>query len=119
MVNLETFRQIAFSLPEVTEAPHFEKISFRINKKIFATLDVKNNTATVKLSAIDQDVFSAFDNTVYPVPNKWGKQGWTIINLQIVREDMLTDILKTAYIETAPKKLAALLSQEMIKTSLL
>jgi hypothetical protein len=113
MVNIETFRQLAFSLPEVTEAPHFEKTSFRVNKKIFATLDVKNSTACVKLSAIDQDVFLAFDNTViYPVPNKWGKQGWTIINLQTVREDMLTDILKTAYIETAPKKLAALLSPE-------
>jgi hypothetical protein len=113
MVDIETFCQLVFSLPEVTEAPHFEKISFRINKKIFATLDVKNNTAAVKLSAIDQDVFSAFDSTVvYPVPNKWGKQGWTIISLQTVREDMLTDILKTAYIETAPKKLAALLNQE-------
>jgi hypothetical protein len=113
MVNIETFRQLAFSLPGVTEAPHFEKTSFRINKKIFATLDIKSSTVTVKLSAIDQDVFSAFDNTViYPVPNKWGKQGWTIINLQTVRKDMLTDILKTAYIETAPKKLAALLSPE-------
>lgn len=113
MVNIETFRQLALSLLQVTEATHFEKTSFRVNKKIFATLNVKNSTACVKLSAIDQDVFSAFDNTViHPVPNKWGKQGWTIINLQTVREDMLTDILKTAYIVTAPKKLAALLSPE-------
>ncbi|MFA6085842.1 MmcQ/YjbR family DNA-binding protein [Mucilaginibacter sp.] len=113
MVDAEIFRRIALSLPEVTEAPHFEKASFRVNKKIFATLNVKNNMATVKLSAIDQDVFSAFDNTViYPVPNKWGKQGWTNINLLNVREDMLTDLLKTAYIETAPKKLGALLNPE-------
>ena len=119
MVNAETFRQLALSLPEVIETPHFEKTSFRVSKKIFATFDVINNTATVKLSAIDQDVFSAFDNTIiYPVPNKWGKQGWTNINLQAVREDMFTDILKTAYMETAPKNLAALLSSEIIKTLL-
>ena len=113
MVDIKTFRQLAFSFPEVTEVPHFDKTSFRVNKKIFATVNIKNNTACVKLSAIDQDVFWAFDSTaLYPVPNKWGKQGWTIINLQTVREDMLTDILKTAYIETAPKKLATLISPE-------
>jgi hypothetical protein len=76
MVNIETFRQLAFSLPEVTEAPHFEKTSFRVNKKIFATLDVKNSTACVKLSAIDQDVFLAFDNTViYPVLTNGANRG--------------------------------------------
>jgi hypothetical protein len=55
----------------------------------------EHNRATVKLSAADQDIFCTFDNTViYPVPNKWGKQGWTHVNLLTVREEMLTEILK-------------------------
>jgi hypothetical protein len=113
MSDIEAFRRIAMSLPEVTEEPHFEKISFRVNKKIFATAVPVHNRATVKLSVIDQDVFCAFDNTIiYPVPNRWGKQGWTHIDLLKVREDMLTDILKTAYLGIAPKKLAELLRLE-------
>ena len=37
MVSVETFRQMALSLKDATEEPHFDKASFRANKKIFAT----------------------------------------------------------------------------------
>jgi predicted DNA-binding protein (MmcQ/YjbR family) len=111
MASIDIFRSIALALPEAAEASHFENTSFKVSKKIFATLNIPQHRATVKLSAIDQDVFCAFDNTViYPVPNKWGKQGWTHVDLQTVREDMLADLLKTAYREVAPKKLAAMIT---------
>lgn len=107
----DTLRQIALSLPEATEEPHFEKVSFRVNKKIFATAVAGEGRATVKLSVTDQDAFCLFDSSViYPVPNKWGKQGWTHINLQTVNQPMLTGILKAAYCEVAPKHLAALVN---------
>jgi predicted DNA-binding protein (MmcQ/YjbR family) len=104
MVDVDTFRKMALSFPETTEQPHFEKTSFRIGKKIFATLDVKKKQACVKLNEIDQGVFSAFDKlAIFPVPNKWGKQGWTLINLNDVREDILSDALSTAYRELGNK----------------
>ena len=93
----------------MTEGPHFGKISFRVAKKVVATLNVKENRICVKLSEIDQSLFSTFDRTViYPVPNKWGKQGWTLINLQKVAEETLVDALTAAYCDIAPKKLASL-----------
>jgi len=107
MINIDIIRQIALSLPEATEEPHFEKTSFRVNKKIFATVAPGSSTAMVKLSLADQDVFCTFDSAViYPVPNKWGMQGATYINLLTVREDMLTEMLKAAYCAIAPKHLA-------------
>ncbi len=109
MVTIQAFTKLALSFPETTEQPHFEKTSFRAGKKIFATLDIKNRLACIKLSPLDQNVFSAFDNSIiFPVSNKWGQQGWTFINLKKIRKDMLTDALTTAYCEVAPKKLAAL-----------
>ena len=39
MVSIDTFRKLALSFDEAVEQPHFEKPSFRVNKKIFATLD--------------------------------------------------------------------------------
>ncbi|MCY7358895.1 MAG: MmcQ/YjbR family DNA-binding protein [Rudanella sp.] len=82
------------SLPEATEAPHFDKSSFRIGKKIFATLNIPANRVCVKLSVTNQDLFSTFDQTIiYPVPNKWGKQGWTLVNLANVPGETLTDAL--------------------------
>lgn len=107
MVTIETLRKIALSFPETTEDPHFEKTSFRVKNKIFATYDDKNKKTSLKLSAIDQDVFATADRTsIYPVDNKWGKQGWTIIEMEKVNKELFTDALTTAYCEVAPKKLA-------------
>ena len=112
MVSIDTFRKIALSFPEVTEDPHFEKTSFRVKKKIFATYDDKNKRACIKLSEIDQDVFSSSDRTIiYPVNNKWGKQGWTLIEMKTVHKDLFIDALNTAYFGVAPKKLAEQIRQ--------
>jgi predicted DNA-binding protein (MmcQ/YjbR family) len=108
MVTIEVFQRLAMALPEVEEAPHFDKISFRIRKKIFATLDVSNKRVCMKLSDIDQSVFSAKDKViVYPVPNKWGKLGWTFFELSKVNKSLCMDALQTAYCQVAPKLLAA------------
>ncbi|MBD1362826.1 MmcQ/YjbR family DNA-binding protein [Mucilaginibacter sp. ZT4R22] len=111
MVNVGFFKREALSLPDSVEDAHFENRSFKISKKIFATLNAAENRATVKLSPADQDIFCLADNnSVYPVPNKWGKLGWTHINLQIVKPEMCTELLKVAYCEVAPKKYAALIN---------
>jgi predicted DNA-binding protein (MmcQ/YjbR family) len=108
MISNNLFRQMALALPEATEQPHFEKVSFRVGKKIFATLDVKNQQACLRLSPSDQDVFAAYDKTIiFPVPNKWGGQGWTLIDLKKIRKAMLADALTTAYGEVAPARLRA------------
>src|SRR5690625_2241039 len=110
MASFSTLEQVNLSFPEVTIEPHFEKISFRVKKKIFATYNGKNNIAVVKLSVNDQDAFVSASPNIYPVDNKWGKQGWTVIELENVTRELLSDILKTAYCEVAPKKLVELIN---------
>lgn len=105
MVDIETFRQLALSFPETIEQPHFEKTSFRVKKRIFATLDVKNNRACLMLSEMHQSVFSAYDKSIiYPVPNKWGKHGATFVELKTVRKTILKDALKQAYNKITVKR---------------
>ena len=104
MISIQIFRQLALSFPGTKEQPHFEKAAFRTNKKIFATLSEKDKLACVKFSQTDQSVFCAFDlSVIYPVPNKWGLQGWTYIDLTKVKKAMLVDALSTAYAGTALK----------------
>src|SRR5688572_16067812 len=110
MVSLDTVRKLSLSFPEAEEMPHFEKASFRVKKKIFATLDAKNKRCVVKLSAVDQSVFCKYDSTmIYPINNKWGKQGWTIIELKKVPKKLLVDAVTTSYCQVAPEKLSKLL----------
>ena len=106
MVSIDTFRKIALSFPQATEEPHFEKTSFRVKGKIFATYDHKNNRACIKISEIDQDVFASADKSIiYPLANKWGKQGWTLIEMKKVHKDLFKDALTTSYCNVAPKKM--------------
>ncbi len=106
MANNNGFRKLALSFPETVALPHFEKTSFRIKKKIWATLDEPNQRACLKLSLVDQSVFCAFDQSIiYPVNNKWGQQGWTLVELTKIKKNMLKDIATMAYNEVAIKKI--------------
>src|SRR6186713_1248825 len=76
-MTIQSFKQLALSFPGTTEQPHFEKRSYRLSNKIFATLDEVNKKACIKLDEINQSVFCSMNPAgIYPVNNKWGKQGW-------------------------------------------
>src|SRR5688572_2535218 len=106
MLDVKTFKDLALSFPDVLEQAHFETIAFKLQKqRIFATLTVKTSMAWIKLSELDQSVICSFAKTIiFPVNNKWGKQGWTFIDLKKVRKDMLKDALRTAYEEAIKQK---------------
>ena len=106
MVTNAAFRKLAMSFPEAKESQHFNKTSFGV-KKIFATLDEKEGLAVVNLSLVDQSVFTdASKGAIYPVQGKWGKSGFTYIDLKKVKRKMMEDALTISYCNTAPKKLA-------------
>jgi hypothetical protein len=107
MVRLETVHELALAFPETDTHPHFNRIAFRVRKKIFATLSEKENTLNLMLSVVDQSVFCAFDREIiYPVPGGWGKKGATTVNLARIKLPMLRDALTVAYCNIAPPKLA-------------
>ncbi|AEA42870.1 MmcQ/YjbR family DNA-binding protein [Fluviicola taffensis] len=107
------FRNYALSLPEATEEPHFEKNSYRVKKKIFATVSSNEVFFVVKLTDVQQSLFCKWDESAcHPVPNKWGLHGWTRVYFEKVGLDFLKDIVKTSYSNVAPKKLVELLHDE-------
>ena len=77
----QDFRRLALAFPDAVEAPHFDAASFRVNKKIFATLGEANDRAVVKLTHEQQEMMSAAEPKIFaPVPS-WGKHGWTYVHL--------------------------------------
>lgn len=105
MLTIVGFRKLAMDYPDVAELPHFHLASFRINKKIFATLHEKDNRAMVRLSLVDQSVFCTYNNTIfYPVPGAWGKKGATFIDLKNAGKRVCKDALQCAYHLAASKK---------------
>jgi hypothetical protein len=99
MVSVADARKLAMTFPDTVELPHFEKTSFRSGKKkkIFMTIDVKAEIAVLGLTPEDQSVF-ALDDAIEAVPNKWGLQGWTKVNLKKVKKTLFKDALNCAYL---------------------
>lgn len=104
MISIPNFRKLALSFPEAEEQPHFHLASFRVKKKIFATLWEKENRAMLKLSLVDQSVFCTNTDAFYPVPGDWGAKGATFVDLDKVRTDMFKDALQAAYTLAVTKK---------------
>jgi hypothetical protein len=105
MISQKTFAAIALSFPDTDQAPHFEFTSFRVNKKIFATLNIPQKRCTLKFNKEYQDIFvSIGKGKINAVPNAWGKLGWTNIDLKDIDKTILKDALLIAWRCTAPKK---------------
>lgn len=105
MISAGTFRKMALNFNQVSEKAHFNKVSFRIKATIFATLDCEKKSASLKLSATDQSIYCQIRPAFsIPANGAWGKQGWTIIDLNTISKSILTEMLKKAYINVAPKE---------------
>ena len=98
-MTIDQFKALVRSFPGTEENPHFDRTAFKVTgKRIFATLHEESATANLKLSLVDQSVFCDFGKkAIYPVPKKWGLQGWTTFELKKIPKGLMLDALDTAY----------------------
>lgn len=102
-MNLE-FTTLALSFPHTEQAPHFDRTSFKlIGKRIFATLHHASNSANLRLSPSEQSQYCTLNDHIYPVPNKWGEQGWTTFELANCTEEILKSAVESAYLHAKNK----------------
>lgn len=101
------FQKLALQLPGATQGTHHGVIDFRVGSKIFATLAYEKQGCGVLLLTPEQQEGMLADapQIFSPVPNAWGKQGATLVNLAAVKPDILEAALRTAWRRRAPKKL--------------
>jgi hypothetical protein len=100
------FKELVLTFPETIEAPHRNMLCYKVKGKIFVTHNQKENRCCVKLSQEEQPLFCLIDKElIYEVPNKWGKHGWTLVNLKLIKKEMLMEVLTAAYCNVAPIKL--------------
>ena len=104
MATARDLRRIALSLEGTTEAPHFDRAAFKV-ARIYVTLAADGRTANLKLSPEEQEFKCLLaPNAFAPVPNAWGKQGWTTLSLAALGVAELRNALETAWQHAQPKK---------------
>lgn len=98
-MTVAEFKSMALSFDGVEEHPHFARMAYKVSgRRIFTTVHAQQETANVLLSPAEQSVFCQYDkNAVYPVPNKWGQQGWTTFVLKNIPRELMLNALDAAY----------------------
>jgi hypothetical protein len=106
MVIEKEFTEMALSFPGTEQAPHFERIGFKVTgKRMFATYLSKDHTVNIFLTPAEQKIFCKMDRDgIYPVSNKWGEKGATTFELTKVPREIVTEALLSAYNDVVRKK---------------
>ncbi len=102
----DDLRRLAMALAGTTSSPHFERTAFKV-ARIYATLGADGLTANLKLTPDEQELKCLTAPEAFePVPNAWGKQGWTTVKLAALPRDELEAALRLAWQRALPTKRA-------------
>lgn len=103
MATAATLRKLAISLEGTTETPHFDRAAFRVARN-YVTLAPDELAANFKFTPDEQELKCLTAPEAFsPVPNAWGRQGWTTAILSELEDDELAAALETAWRHALPK----------------
>ncbi|TDW26180.1 YjbR protein [Rhizobium azibense] len=104
MATGEDLRRIALSLAGTVEAPHFDRMAFKV-ARIYVTLAADGRTANFNFTPDEQQFKSMMlPDAFSPVPNAWGRRGWTATDLSRLSEKDLENALRMAWAHAQPGK---------------
>jgi hypothetical protein len=105
-VTSASFRKLALSMPGSHEEPHFQRISFRVGKKIFATMTADGGEAMVPVHPLVR-CYSLLESN----PDVFfSHRGWTqrlgSLGVRLPRADakLLGPLVRDAWARVAPKR---------------
>ena len=104
MVTKHDLIKIASGLEGTVSAPHFDRTAFKVNRN-YATLAADGLTANLRLKPDEQELKCLTHPEAFaPVPNAWGRQGWTTATLSELSMAELRDALEMAWRHAVGKK---------------
>ena len=103
-VDAARVRELALALPLASEAPHFDRLTFRTPRKIFATLGARGDDLNLMFDPDLRDFYcEQAPHAFTPIPGGWGRNGATRCDLRNVDEPTLMSALQAAHRLAAPK----------------
>ncbi len=97
---------LALALPGSSEAPHFNRVAFRVGGKVFATLDPHGSDLNLMLSPeLQAEVLAAWPTLTFPVHGGWGRMGATTVRLDEATSEQVAALLERSWSRRAPARL--------------
>lgn len=98
------FRRFALAQPGAVESSHMGHPDFRVGRRIFATLGYPDPAwAMIRLPPDDQDFLLRSHPAAFtPAPGAWGRDGATLVRLDLAARGVVRDALAVAARAAAP-----------------
>ncbi|MEO6013894.1 MAG: MmcQ/YjbR family DNA-binding protein [Devosia sp.] len=97
MASADDVRRLAMELEGTTENAHFDRAAFKV-ARIYATLSGDGKSLNLKLMPDEQEFRVMMAPALFsPIPNAWGKQGWTSVDVEAIGTAELREALRTAW----------------------
>lgn len=104
MVTSVEFTRLVLALEGTTSAPHFDRTAFKV-ARTFATLAADGRSVNLKLMPDEQQLKClTAPESFLPVPNAWGRQGWTMVDLSTIAMADLAASLRLAWTHALAKR---------------
>ena len=104
MATGDDLRRIALSLEGTVEAPHFDRSAFKV-ARTYVTLAADGGSANFRFTSDEQEFKCMMAPEAFaPVPNAWGRQGWTTADLARLTEAELASALQAAWVHALKKR---------------
>jgi hypothetical protein len=104
MATGRDLRRMALALEGTLAAPHFDRTAFKV-ARTYVTLSADGRSANFKFTPDEQELKCLMAPEAFsPIPNAWGKQGWTAAELSKLSAAELKSALKTAWAHAIAKK---------------
>lgn len=104
----DAFRELALSMPGAHEEAHFERTSFRVGKRIFATMTPDGREAMVPVHPVERCLeLLASDPARYVDYGGWTRRNGSL-GIRLARADdrLVGELVRAAWTRISPKRAA-------------
>jgi hypothetical protein len=105
VLSANDFRRIVLGLRDTVEGAHMGHPDFRVNGRIFASLNDDETRAMVVLTPEEQERFvREYPSAFEPESGAWGRAGCTRVHLAAVAEEALGEAATLAFRNAVGKR---------------
>ena len=106
-MTFDDVRELAQGLPEAEESTAYGTPCLRVRKKMFARLREDGTTLVVRVDPLEREALLADPGGAYFITPHYQDHPYVLVALADADRDELWELLVEAWLERAPKRLAA------------
>jgi hypothetical protein len=113
-MTFDDVRELTLKLPETVESTAYGTPCFRVHKRLLARLREDGTTLVVPVDPLERDALLADPSGVYFITPHYQDHAYILVGIENADPGELWELLVEAWLERAPKRLAAAHEQELV-----